>query len=71
LPEWLQPISWALSPTYVFEGLRAIILDQEFRADLMLKAFALNLVYLAAGLATFVLIMRNARKKGALISVGE
>ncbi len=71
LPEWLQPISWALSPTYVFEGLRAIILDQEFRADLMLKAFALNLIYLAAGLATFVLIMSNARRKGALISVGE
>ncbi|MGO9005520.1 MAG: ABC transporter permease [Beijerinckiaceae bacterium] len=71
LPEWLQPISWSLSPTYVFEGLRAAVLDHEFRADLMAKAFLLNVVYLTAGLGSFVLILRSARKKGALVAIGE
>ena len=71
LPEWLQPISWSLAPTYVFEGLRAAVLDHEFRADLMTKAFLLNVVYLTAGLGTFVLILRSARKKGALVAIGE
>ncbi|MGP0058891.1 MAG: ABC transporter permease [Beijerinckiaceae bacterium] len=71
LPEWLQPIAWSLSPTYVFEGLRAAVLDHAFRADLMFKAFALNVVYLTAGLGTFVLILRSARKKGALVAIGE
>lgn len=71
LPEWLQPVAWALSPTYVFEGLRAAIIDQTFRGDLMLKAFALNIVYLGAGVATFILILRSARRRGALVSIGE
>ena len=31
LPAWLQPVALALPPTYVFEGLRAIVLDGTFR----------------------------------------
>ena len=46
LPVWLQPAAWSLTPTYVFEGMRAILLDGVFRADLMIECFALNLVYL-------------------------
>src|SRR5256884_1630426 len=38
LPEWLQWLAWALPPTYVFEGMRALILEQQFRADLMVAA---------------------------------
>jgi len=71
LPEWLQPISWSLSPTYVFEGLRAAVLDHEFRVDLMLKALSLNVIYLSLGLATFILLLRNARRNGTLATVGE
>src|SRR5882672_7373356 len=47
LPAWLQWIAWALPPTYVFEGMRALILDGVFRADLMMQAFALNVGYFA------------------------
>ena len=32
LPGWLQPVALALPPTYVFEGLRAIVLDGTFDA---------------------------------------
>ncbi len=28
LPHWLQWVAWALPPTYVFEGMRALILEQ-------------------------------------------
>src|SRR5437762_6264602 len=38
LPQWLQWIAWALPPTYVFEGMRALILQGVFRADLMVEA---------------------------------
>ena len=34
LPGWLQPVALALPPTYVFEGLRAIVLDGTFLGDL-------------------------------------
>ncbi|HML41743.1 MAG: ABC transporter permease [Hyphomicrobium zavarzinii] len=71
LPVWLQPFSWALPPTYVFEGLRAIVLHGEFRGDLMLWAFLLNLVYLAAGVALFRYLIESARNAGTLVHMGE
>ena len=48
LPSWLQAVAWTLPPTYVFEGMRALLIDQTFRADLMIQALALNLVLFAA-----------------------
>ena len=29
-------IAWSLPPTYVFEGMRALLIDHVFRTDLML-----------------------------------
>lgn len=71
LPAWLQPIAWALPPTHVFEGLRAIVLEGDFRPDLMLSALALNVVYLAAGLALFRYLIDSARRAGTLVQMGE
>jgi ABC-2 type transport system permease protein len=71
LPAWLQPLSWALPPTYVFEGMRAIMVDHVFRGDLMLSAVAINLVYIAIGLGAFVLAFRTARERGQLLQTGE
>ena len=42
---FLQWVAWSLPPTYVFEGMRAILIDHVFRADLMLWALAINAVY--------------------------
>ena len=42
LPVWLQPAAWLLPPTYVFEGMRALIIEHTFRPDLMLDALALE-----------------------------
>lgn len=71
LPFWLQPVAWALPPTYVFEGLRGILLEGVFRADLMLECLALNLAYLGLGFAAFMLLMRGARQNGALLNMSE
>ncbi len=71
LPAWLQPIAWCLAPTYVFEGMRTAFLDGIFRADLMLQAFALNVLYLGIALGAFLLLMQSARHKGALLTMGE
>src|SRR5204863_3193657 len=57
LPEWLQWIAWMLPPTYVFEGMRALVLHQEFRADLMIEAFALNAIYFAICVAIFLQLL--------------
>jgi ABC-2 type transport system permease protein len=71
LPVWLQPIAWMLPPTYVFEGLRGILLEHSFRGDLMLGCLGLNLAYLSLGFAAFLLLLRSARHNGALLGTGE
>ena len=71
LPPWLQTVALALPPTYVFEGLRAIVLRGDFVADLMVKALALNALYFAAGSATFAYFLQSARINGTLVQMGE
>jgi ABC-2 type transport system permease protein len=71
LPEWLQWVAWALPPTYVFEGMRALLLQHTFRGDLMLQAFALNAVYFALAAAAFVVLLNGARREGTLLQSGE
>jgi ABC-2 type transport system permease protein len=71
LPVWLKPFAWMLPTTYVFEGMRAIILERSFRSDLMLMCLLLNLVYLILGTAVFRLLIESARKKGSILSMGE
>ncbi len=71
LPEWLQPVSWVLPSSYVFEGMRQLMFGQVVRSDLMWQAVGLNLVYLAAGTGIFLLAFHSARRNGLLLRVGE
>ena len=71
LPHWLQYVAWALPPTYVFEGMRALMIDKVFRADLMLAALAINAVLFIASFAGFLALLRSARRHGSLIQSGE
>src|SRR5258705_2688603 len=54
LPDWLQLIAWSLPPTYVFEGIQALIMEHVIRADLMVEAFVLNAVYFAVAVFVFL-----------------
>jgi ABC-2 type transport system permease protein len=71
LPEWLQHVAWMLPPTYVFEGMRAVLTEHVFRTDLMLSALAINAVLLLASFAAFLALLRSARRAGSLLSSGE
>jgi ABC-2 type transport system permease protein len=71
LPGWLQYVAWSLPPTYVFEGMRALLIERAFRVDLMLEALAINAVLLAASFGAFLALLRSARKQGSLLSSGE
>lgn len=71
LPVWLQWVAWALPPTYVFEGMRALISHQQFRADLMIEAFAINAVLIALAVAAYLWLFRAARREGSLVQTGE
>ena len=71
LPSWLQTVAWMLPPTYVFEGMRALVVDQMFRADLMIQALALNLVLFSAATGAFLALLASARRNGSLLQTGE
>jgi ABC-2 type transport system permease protein len=71
LPEWMQPVSWALPSAYVFEGMRAILVDGVYRADYLVTALVLNLGYLALGGAVFLWSFHVSRRDGLLMKVGE
>jgi ABC-2 type transport system permease protein len=71
LPDWLQVIAWSLPPTYVFEGMRALLFDQTFRADLMIQALALNAVWFSLAVAAFLALLASARRNGTLMQTGE
>src|SRR6202795_5126047 len=66
LPPWLQPVAGALPPTYLFEGVWALVTDKVFRADLMLDALAFNAVLFALGVFCFLKLLQSARRHGAL-----
>ena len=71
LPPWLQHVAWALPPTYVFEGMRALVTDHVLRGDLMLQAFAFNIVLFAVASFAFVRLLESARIQGKLMQSSE
>ena len=71
LPDWLQIIAAALPSSHVFEGMRALLIDETFRADLLVNAIALNVIWLAAGIGVFLYAVRLARDKGLILQMGE
>ncbi len=71
LPVWLQPVAWLLPPTYVFEGMRALLIQNVFRPDLMIDALALNVVLFACGVFAFLKLLQSARRHGSLMQTGE
>jgi ABC-2 type transport system permease protein len=71
LPEWLQPAAWLLAPTYVFEGMRGLLIDHVFRTDLMVQALAINVLYFAAAVIAFLALLNGARHTGSLMQMGE
>lgn len=71
LPESIQWLAQALPPAYVFEGMRAVLLEGRFRLDLLGAALALNIAYVAGGLALFASMLRVARRRGMLLQLGE
>lgn len=71
LPAWLQPVCWLLPPTYVFEGLRAILLEKTLRLDLLASGLAIDALLFVGAAFAFGRLLAHARRAGALMQTGE
>ncbi len=71
LPHWLQPVALMLPSTHVFEGMRAVMFSGHADPDRFRDAVLLNLVYLVVGGGVFLYAFQSARRRGALLQMGE
>lgn len=71
MPDWLQEIVRILPSAHVFEGMRAVLIENTFRWDLFVNAVALNLVYFAAGVMAFLYFFKLSRRHGLILQIGE
>ena len=71
LPAVIRPLAWLLPSSFVFEGMRGVLLQGRFDAGLLAGAALGNLGWLLLSAAIFVWLFRQARDRGLLLQVGE
>ena len=71
LPGFLQPLAWILPSAWVFEGMRAVLLEQRLDMGLLAGALAANVCWLLAAGLVFIWLFAQARDRGLLLQVGE
>lgn len=71
LPDWLQVVARCLPSSYVFEGMRAVLIEQRFDGGLMITGLLLNLLYFTIAVVTFLWCVRMARERALLLQIGE
>ncbi len=71
LPGWLQVIAAGVPASYVFEGMRAVLIEGRFDQGFFWTALAINGIYLALGCIAYFAALRYARNHGMLLQMGE
>lgn len=66
LPVWMQWIGHALPPSYVFEGMRAIVAGQAFPIENLVAALALAGLLIAAAAWFFARVYRHVVNSGLI-----
>jgi len=66
LPAWMQWFAHLLPPSYVFEGMRAIVAGQAFSWSSLAWGFGLAIVQIAIAQYVFVRVFRATVKSGLL-----
>ena len=64
LPAWAQVFSWSLPTTYIFAGMRIILMKGEFPLSYFIMSLFLNAVYLILAFALFRFMFEKSRAKG-------
>ena len=69
LPAFLQPISYLLPSTYVFEGMREVIATGTFPALHLWGALGANIVYLVLSVWFFFRMFAYVKREGKLLKL--
>ena len=66
LPNWMQFIARALPPSYVFEGMRALVAHRTVSIESLVLGGAIALLYVALAAFFFVRVYRSAVDMGLI-----
>ncbi|MDD5439486.1 MAG: ABC transporter permease, partial [Candidatus Omnitrophica bacterium] len=66
LPHWMQTVGYILPPSYVFEALRAILLNKTASGLALLWSALLSLAYIFLAYWFFKKVYRHALKTGLI-----
>lgn len=69
LPASIQWISYLIPTTYVFEGMRSVIMTGALPTRELWLALGMNFVYLALALGLFYWMFRRVKEKGLLLKL--
>ena len=64
LPAWAQVLSWSLPTTYIFEGMRIVLMGGAFPFGYLASSAALNVLYLGLAFSIFRFAFEKSRVKG-------
>lgn len=64
LPDWARNIAQFVPASYVFEGVREVILMQKFSLDKFITSMGLNAIYLIVGTSFFLWMFKKTKKVG-------
>ena len=71
LPGWVQYLSAIVPASYIFNGMRAVLMQHVVRVDDLVIAAVLDVVWLAIGGSAFLMFHQSARDRGMLLQLGE
>lgn len=71
LPDIIQSFAIFISPVYIFEGMREIIILNHINYDFIIKAFLLNAVYISLSVFFFYKMIISTKKSGKFLNYGE
>jgi ABC-2 type transport system permease protein len=71
LPAPIRIISWGLPSAHIFEGMRQVMFEHTMPWHHLVWASALNVIYMAVGIAIFLRFFHLARLRGGLMQTGE
>lgn len=67
MPDWMQTVAHVLPMSYVFEGMRTVLLKHETDVSGLLTALALNVIYICFGIWFFARSFRKAQETGMIM----
>jgi ABC-2 type transport system permease protein len=64
LPDWAQKVAAFVPTSYVFEGMREIIVNGKTSPEMLIKSFLLNGIFLILGFVLFNYMFTKSKTKG-------